>query len=49
MIDTFAPLDLGEAGVAAEDPSYAWSWAGRGRRPATTRAATAARAVFSNS
>jgi homogentisate 1,2-dioxygenase len=29
MIDTFAPLDLGEGGVAAEDPAYAWSWAGR--------------------
>ncbi len=29
MIDTFQPLDLGEAGVAAEDPSYAWTWAGR--------------------
>jgi homogentisate 1,2-dioxygenase len=29
MIDTFAPLDLGEGGLAAEDPSYAWSWAGR--------------------
>jgi len=29
MIDTFQPLDLGEAGVAAEDPEYAWSWAGR--------------------
>jgi homogentisate 1,2-dioxygenase len=29
MIDTFAPLDLGEGGVAVEDPSYAWSWAGR--------------------
>ena len=29
MIDTFAPLDLGEGGVAAEDPAYAWTWAGR--------------------
>ncbi|GEP38657.1 putative homogentisate 1,2-dioxygenase [Nocardioides psychrotolerans] len=29
MVDTFAPLDLGEAGLAAEDPAYAWSWAGR--------------------
>jgi homogentisate 1,2-dioxygenase len=29
MIDTFQPLELGEGGVAAEDPSYAWSWAGR--------------------
>lgn len=30
MIDTFAPLDLGEAAQAAEDPGYAWSWSGRG-------------------
>jgi homogentisate 1,2-dioxygenase len=30
MVDTFAPLDLGEAGVATEDPAYAWTWAGRG-------------------
>jgi homogentisate 1,2-dioxygenase len=30
MVDTFAPLDLGEAGLAAEDPAYAWTWAGRG-------------------
>jgi homogentisate 1,2-dioxygenase len=30
MVDTFRPLDLGEAGVAAEDPAYAWTWAGRG-------------------
>ncbi|HEX3223958.1 MAG TPA: homogentisate 1,2-dioxygenase domain-containing protein [Nocardioides sp.] len=29
MIDTFAPLDLGEGGLAAEDPAYAWTWAGR--------------------
>jgi homogentisate 1,2-dioxygenase len=29
MIDTFAPLDLGEGGIAAEDPAYAWTWAGR--------------------
>jgi homogentisate 1,2-dioxygenase len=29
MIDTFAPLELGEAAVAAEDPSYAWSWSRR--------------------
>jgi homogentisate 1,2-dioxygenase len=28
MVDTFAPLELGEAGLAAEDPEYAWSWAG---------------------
>src|SRR3954447_15301440 len=30
MIDTFLPLDLGEGGLAAEDPAYAWTWAGRG-------------------
>ena len=30
MVDTFAPLELGEGGQAAEDPAYAWSWAGRG-------------------
>jgi homogentisate 1,2-dioxygenase len=29
MVDTFRPLGLGEAGVAAEDPGYAWTWAGR--------------------
>jgi homogentisate 1,2-dioxygenase len=30
MVDTFRPLELGEAGRAAEDPAYAWTWAGRG-------------------
>jgi homogentisate 1,2-dioxygenase len=30
MVDTFAPLELGEGGLAAEDPAYAWTWAGRG-------------------
>lgn len=30
MVDTFAPLDLGEGGVASEDLAYAWTWAGRG-------------------
>ncbi|MGI8899766.1 MAG: homogentisate 1,2-dioxygenase [Nocardioides sp.] len=30
MVDTFKPLELGEAGLAAEDPAYAWTWAGRG-------------------
>ncbi|KRF16694.1 homogentisate 1,2-dioxygenase [Nocardioides sp. Soil797] len=29
MVDTFAPLDLGEAGLNSEDPAYAWTWAGR--------------------
>lgn len=35
MVDTFAPLELGEGGLAAEDPEYAWTWAGgrvQGRR-----------------
>jgi homogentisate 1,2-dioxygenase len=27
MVDTFAPLELGEGGLACEDPDYAWSWA----------------------
>ncbi|MEP7089094.1 MAG: homogentisate 1,2-dioxygenase domain-containing protein [Nocardioidaceae bacterium] len=31
MVDTFRPLELGEAGLAAEDPAYAWTWAGRHR------------------
>ncbi|RKT88448.1 homogentisate 1,2-dioxygenase [Saccharopolyspora antimicrobica] len=30
MVDTFRPLELGEGGRAAEDPGYAWTWAGRG-------------------
>ncbi|HET7389070.1 MAG TPA: homogentisate 1,2-dioxygenase domain-containing protein [Nocardioidaceae bacterium] len=30
MVDTFRPLELGEGGVSAEDPAYAWTWAGRG-------------------
>ncbi len=29
MVDTFRPLELGEAGLACEDPAYAWTWAGR--------------------
>jgi homogentisate 1,2-dioxygenase len=33
MVDTFAPLELGEGGVTAEDPAYAWTWAGRGPAP----------------
>jgi homogentisate 1,2-dioxygenase len=28
MIDTFRPLRLGSAARRAEDPGYAWSWAG---------------------
>ncbi|KAA1415451.1 homogentisate 1,2-dioxygenase [Nocardioides humilatus] len=31
MVDTFRPLELGEAGRATDDGAYAWSWAG-GRR-----------------
>jgi homogentisate 1,2-dioxygenase len=30
MVDTFRPLELGEGGLAAEDPAYAWTWSGRG-------------------
>ncbi|MBL7496578.1 homogentisate 1,2-dioxygenase [Frankia sp. CNm7] len=30
MVDTFRPLRLGEGGLAAEDPAYAWTWSGRG-------------------
>ena len=41
MVDTFAPLDLGEGGLAAEDPAYAWTWAGRG--PGAEGEGTAAR------
>lgn len=29
MVDTFRPLDLGEAARSTEDPGYAWTWAGR--------------------
>jgi homogentisate 1,2-dioxygenase len=28
MVDTFAPLQLGEGGTASEDSAYAWTWAG---------------------
>jgi homogentisate 1,2-dioxygenase len=27
MVDTFRPLELGEAGLEVEDPAYAWTWA----------------------
>ncbi|MFD7640724.1 homogentisate 1,2-dioxygenase [Kitasatospora sp. NPDC059795] len=27
MVDTFRPLELGEAATASEDPNYAWTWA----------------------
>jgi homogentisate 1,2-dioxygenase len=30
MVDTFRPLEIGEGGLACEDPAYAWTWAGRG-------------------
>ncbi|WP_067433672.1 homogentisate 1,2-dioxygenase [Nocardioides jensenii] len=30
MVDTFAPLELGEGGLAVEDEAYAWTWANRG-------------------
>ncbi|PPK61733.1 homogentisate 1,2-dioxygenase [Actinokineospora auranticolor] len=30
MVDTFRPLDLGEAAADSEDPRYAWSWSKRG-------------------
>jgi homogentisate 1,2-dioxygenase len=36
MVDTFRPLDLGEAGRAADDGRYAWSWAGRDTGEGTT-------------
>lgn len=48
MVDTFAPLELGEGGLAVEDPAYAWTWAGRG--PDTGNGdADGGPAVFSNS
>lgn len=47
MVDTFAPLDLGEGGLAAEDPAYAWTWAGRG--PGREGEGDGGPAVFSNS
>ncbi len=28
MIDTFRSLEMGPGGLACEDPSYAWAWAG---------------------
>jgi homogentisate 1,2-dioxygenase len=43
MVDTFRPLELGEAGLAVEDPAYAWTWAGRGPEP------DGGPAVYSNS
>ena len=46
MVDTFRPLELGEAGLAVEDPAYAWTWAGRGPDAAGDDGGPA---VFSNS
>lgn len=46
MVDTFAPLELGEGGRAVEDPAYAWTWAGRGPDADGTDGGPA---VFSNS
>jgi homogentisate 1,2-dioxygenase len=46
MVDTFAPLELGEGGLAAEDPEYAWTWAGQGAR---SRGDDGGPAVYSNS
>jgi homogentisate 1,2-dioxygenase len=48
MIDTFLPLDFGEAGLAAEDPAYAWTWAGRGP-DADEQDGDGGPAVYSNS
>jgi homogentisate 1,2-dioxygenase len=45
MVDTFAPLELGEGGLAAEDPEYAWTWAGGREQPG----ADGGPAVYSNS
>ncbi len=47
MVDTFRPLELGEGGLACEDPDYAWTWAGRG--PAARGDEDGGDAVFSNS
>ncbi|MFC3686981.1 homogentisate 1,2-dioxygenase [Aquipuribacter hungaricus] len=30
MVDTFRPLELGEAALASDDGAYAWTWSGRG-------------------
>lgn len=46
MVDTFAPLELGEGGLAVEDPAYAWTWAGRGP---DSSGEDGGPAVFSNS
>ncbi|CAN5137566.1 homogentisate 1,2-dioxygenase [soil metagenome] len=33
MVDTFAALELGEGGLACEDPAYAWTWARGASQP----------------
>jgi homogentisate 1,2-dioxygenase len=33
MVDTFAPLRLGEGARASDDGQYAWTWSGRGPTP----------------
>ena len=38
MVDTFAPLELGEGGLAAEDPDYAWSSTARPPSPSSNGA-----------
>jgi homogentisate 1,2-dioxygenase len=47
MVDTFRPLELGEAARAVEDPAYAWTWAGRG--PSTDGTDGEGPAIYSNS
>src|ERR687897_1838493 len=47
MVDTFRPLELGEAGREVEDPAYAWTWAGRG--PSRDEPDDGGPALFSNS
>ncbi|CAA9325956.1 MAG: Homogentisate 1,2-dioxygenase [uncultured Nocardioidaceae bacterium] len=54
MVDTFRPLELGEGGLAVEDPAYAWSWAGRSLDGGTSTATADSSgdggpAVYSNS
>lgn len=50
MVDTFAPLELGEGGLAVEDPAYAWTWAGRGPATSDRKAGDdGGPAVYSNS
>ena len=49
MVDTFRPLELGEAGLEVEDPAYAWTWAGRGPGERRRHGDGEDPAVFSNS